>query len=289
MNKFLRILVITVLGLSFVISSQAWAYNYGDFRSVTLATKAWKALEENDLEAVLAYTNKCIELYGNQATKQQESLEDYVEGTDEEIFANWALNDVATSLFIQAEAYRNTDMQEEATEAYQKIISDFTFGQTWDPQGWFWKPAEAAKEKIAMLESGSNLDFGDYTSEFLTTKAWKALEEEDYNSVITYTDKVLELYEDKAKAMQSELTDIPLGREKIFSYWALNDVGTSLFIKGKAYAGQGMNKKAKNTFQQLVEEFHFAQCWDPGPDNDDPNKGWFWQPASAAQDAIENL
>ena len=30
----------------------------------------------------------------------------------------------------------------------------------------FGKPVEAAKEKLAMLESGSNIDFGDYTSAF---------------------------------------------------------------------------------------------------------------------------
>ena len=41
--------------------------------------------------------------------------------------------------------------------------------------GWFWKPAEAAREKLAMIDSGQFLDFGDYTSAFMTTQAWKAL------------------------------------------------------------------------------------------------------------------
>ena len=30
--------------------------NFGDYRSTTLATKAWQALAQNDIESVLAYT-----------------------------------------------------------------------------------------------------------------------------------------------------------------------------------------------------------------------------------------
>ena len=67
-------------------------------------------MKAEDLEAVLAYTNKCMELYGEEAKKMQDSLEGYVEGEKEEVFANWALNDVATGLFIQAEMYRRSDM-----------------------------------------------------------------------------------------------------------------------------------------------------------------------------------
>ena len=34
--------------------------SYGDYRSITLASKAWGALERNDAEAALNYANKCI-------------------------------------------------------------------------------------------------------------------------------------------------------------------------------------------------------------------------------------
>ena len=99
-------LIVTLLVTAFGLTqpSVVYAYNFGDYRSVTLATKAWKALEEGDIEAVLAYTNKCLELYSEQAKKMQSSLTDYPKGTDQEIFGYWALNDVATNLFIQAEA-----------------------------------------------------------------------------------------------------------------------------------------------------------------------------------------
>ena len=109
----------------------------------------------------------------------QSSLTDYPEGSNDQVFTYWALNDVATSLFIQGEAFRKANKIGDALEAYKKVANDYVYGQTWDTKGWFWKPSEAAKEKIAMIESGSNLDFGDYSSAFLTTQAWKALGADD--------------------------------------------------------------------------------------------------------------
>jgi tetratricopeptide (TPR) repeat protein len=272
--------MLTSIGL--VSSTVQAAYNFGDFRSETLTTKAWGSLSQSDIEGVLAYTNKCLELYSEQAKKMQASLKDYPKGKNDEIFAYWALNDVATSLFIQGEAYRKANMLNEAKEAYKKVVADYAFGQAWDTKGWFWKPAEASKEKLAMIESGSNLDFGDYTSSFLATQAWKALAKDDTSAVVAYTNKVLQLYEDKAKQMQQSLTEYPWeSKDKIFSYWALNDVGTALFIQGEALKKSGKAKEAKDVYKKLVDNYFYAQCWDPN--------GWFWKPAEAAQQAIEEI
>ena len=204
------------------------------------------------------------------------------EKSNEEIFANWALNDTATSLFIQGEAYRKADQKDEALVAYKKVVSDYTYGQAWDTKGWFWKPAEASKEKIAMIESGSNLDFGDYSSTYLVTQAWKALGDDDSDSVLAYTDKVLELYEEKAKVMQESMTEYAWeSKEAIFAKWTLNDVGTALYIKGEALRKIGENEKAQESYQSLVDNYFYAQCWDPN--------GWFWKPAEAAQKALDDL
>jgi len=280
-----RILMLTVIILStwmFMWPTTGYAYNFGDFRSETLTTKAWGAFGEGDIEAVLAYTNKCLELYGDQARKMQGTLNDYPEGANDHIFSYWALNDVATSLFIQGEAYRKANMKDEAKQVYRRVIDDYKFGQAWDTKGWFWKPAEAAKEKLVMLESGSSLDFGDYTSVFLTTQAWNALLKKDYAEVKIYTNKVLELYNGQAKNMQNNLTEYPWeSKNKIFSYWALNDVGTSLFIHAEALKKQGYMMEAKEKYESLVDNYYYAQCWDP--------KGWFWKPAEAAQQALDEI
>ena len=284
MKKVLAILVLFLLAVSLKgpLQSVAYAYDFGDYRSVTLVTKAWEALQKDDIEEVLAYTNKCLELYGEQAKKMQSNLTDYPKGAQQDVFNYWALNDAATALFIQGEAYRKANMMEEAEEVFQKLIDEYTYGQCWDPKGWFWKPAEAAKEKLAMMESGQNLDFGDYTSQELTTKAWAALEEKNLDAVLAYVNKCIDLYSPKAKEMQDSLTEYPWeSKDKIFSYWALNDVGTCLFIKGEAYRNAGQKKEAQESFKKLVDEYSYAQCWDP--------QGWFWKPAEGAQQKLEML
>jgi len=283
MKKSILTLVILAASVGLVHTTIATAaINFGDFRSETLTTKAWGALNDEDLEAVLAYTNKCIELYKGQAKKMQNSLNEYPTGTNEEIFALWALNDIATSLFIQGEAYRKVEKNDEAIEAYKQVYEEFSYGQAWDTKGWFWKPAEAASEKVAMIESGSNLDFGDYSSSFLTTQAWKALSDQDSDAVVVYTDKVLELYKEEANTMQDSMTEYAWeSQDAIFAKWALNDVGTALYIKAEALKKSGEHKMAKKSYQELVNNYYYAQCWDP--------KGWFWKPAEAAQQSLDEL
>jgi tetratricopeptide (TPR) repeat protein len=281
MRKFV-FAVLVVFGVGLFIPKMAVAYNFGDYRSVTLTSKAWDELDKGDIEAVLAYTNKCLELYGEQAKNMQKDLGDYPTGSNQQIFGYWALNDVATCLFIQGEAYRKANMIDEAKEVYRKLIGEYAYGQCWDKQGWFWKPAEAAQEKLATLESGSNLDFGDYTSSTLTTKAWQALGENNLDAVIAYTDKCIELYQDKAKEMQLSLREYPWeSNEKIFGYWALNDVGTCLFIRGEAYRKAEKTKEAKQAYKKLIDEYYFSQCWD--------TNGWFWKPAEAAEQKMDAL
>lgn len=282
MKKLVLLTAIVFSFMGIIQPAVSHAYNFGDFRSETLVTKAWQALANEDMDAVLAYTNKCVELYEEQAVKMQASLEAYPEGEKEKIFAYWALNDMATALFIQGEVYRKAEMNEEALKAYKKVISDFSFGQAWDTNGWFWKPAEAASEKVAMLESGSTLNFGDYSSSLLTAQAWKALNDNDVDAVLAYVNKTLELYSSKAKEMQGTLSEYPWeSKEKIFEYWALNDVGTALFVKAEALKNNGNLEDSKAAYQELVDNYLYAQCWDPN--------GWFWKPAEAAQQALQAM
>jgi len=256
--------------------------DFGDYRSTTLVTKAWKALNQHDIESVLAYTNKCISLYGAQAAKMQASLKDYATGSNDVIFKNWALNDVATAYYVQGEAYRTANMKDEAKEAFNKVIKDYSFGQAWDTKGWFWKPAAAAQEKLDMIASGSNIDFGDYTSATLVNKAWDALKANDVKAVEAYTNKCVELYGAKAKDMQASLKDYATGSNNdIFKNWALNDVATIYYVEAEAYRAAGMKDKAKDAYNQIINTYSFGQAWD--------TKGWFWKPAEGAKEKIQMM
>ena len=251
-------------------------YDFGDFTSQTLTTKAWNALGSGDYAAVNAYTGKCIELYEAKAKDQQAALTDFA--PKESAFDQWALNDVATCYFIRGKAAVTQGKTAEAKAAFEQVINALGYAQCWDPKGWFWKVAEGAKDQLSVL--GTNYDFGDYTSETLTVKAWKALDAKDYQGIMIYTKKCMDLYEKDAKEQQASLTDYA-PKEKAFNYWALNDVGTCYFIRGEALTAQGRKDEAKASFEHIINELSFAQCWDP--------KGWFWKPAVGARGRINKI
>ncbi len=132
-------------------------------------------------------------------------------------------------------------------------------------------PAPVTTETVAV--SAAELDFGDYTSSTLTTKAWGALDEKNHAAALAYTRECVRRYADEGRRMNASMTAFAPS-SRAFEKWALNDVGTSLFIMGKAYAEMEMYAEAAAAYEQLIKDFSYAQCWDP--------KGWFWRPAEVA-------
>ena len=75
--------------------------------------------------------------------------------------------------------------------------------------------------------------------------------------------------------MQASLRDFPsAGLE--WDYWALNDVGTCLFIKGQSLAALGREAESKQAFQEILGSYSYAQCWDNANE-------WFWKLGDAAR------
>ena len=118
------------------------------------------------------------------------------------------------------------------------------------------------------------VDFGDYTSETLTTKAWLALIAEEPDLALVYTAKCIELYAKEALKMQASLTAYA-PKDNVFNYWALNDVGTCYFITGEALLQKKQWAEAHAAYETCIRDFSYSQCWDP--------KGWFWKPAVGAR------
>jgi hypothetical protein len=123
-------------------------------------------------------------------------------------------------------------------------------------------------------------DFGDYSSATLTGKAWEEYGKENYEMAMVYITKCKEMYLKTAKEQQASLSDFAPA-EKAHDFWALNDVGTSLFIEGQLLEKQGKTREALAAYTLLVNELGFAQCWD--------TKGWFWRPAEAAAARLKQL
>lgn len=135
------------------LPAAAQTLDFGDHSSETLTSKAWKALGEKNYANAVAYAKKCIETYEKQALEMQKELKEPVPSDDREaVSKKWALNDVGTCLFITGQALEKQDKGAEAVAAYKKLVEKFPYAQCWDPNGWFWKPADAAKERIKALE-----------------------------------------------------------------------------------------------------------------------------------------
>lgn len=116
-----------------------------------LIVKAWESHGKKDVEATFKYTNQLIELYKDQADKQQASLKAMPKNRPD-IESVQALNDVATAYFIQGESYRNQEKKEEAIKSFKIVVDKYNYAQAWDPRGWFWHIAKAARESIDKLE-----------------------------------------------------------------------------------------------------------------------------------------
>jgi beta-glucuronidase len=136
------------------------------------------------------------------------------------------------------------------------------------------------KFKLESLELKRQFDFGDQSSTYLTMKAWEALGKKDYEAVWAYTQKCIDLYEKEAKQQQSSLKAFP-PREKHSVFNALNNVATCYFIRGEALMRQNKWPQARQTFQVIIEDFSFAQYWDP--------RGWFWKVAEKSQESIVKI
>lgn len=133
---------------------------------------------------------------------------------------------------------------------------------------------------VVTARVASAQDFGDHTSATLTGKAWKALGDGQPDGALVYTAKCRELYAGEAEKQQKSLADFAAA-EKAHDYWALNDVGTCLFIEGQVHEKAGRTKEAVAAYKSLADNYGFCQCWD--------TKGWFWRPAEAAAARVKEL
>ena len=119
-----------------------------------LTTKSWIAHGKRDIEATNKYTQECIDLYQEQALKEQAGLT-ALPKNKKEIEAVQALNDVATCYFIQAESLMRQQKNDQAKKIFKVIMDKYSFGQAWDPRGWFWSLRLAAEQSIKKIETGS--------------------------------------------------------------------------------------------------------------------------------------
>jgi len=117
-----------------------------------MIVRAWEAWGAKDYDKTFYWTNKCIELYSEEAKKEQASLTGL---PSTEVMDQYeTLNAVGTSLFIQGEAYLAQSKINEARNIFNTAIKDYGYAQNWDPRGWYWSVKEKSQASIEKLEGG---------------------------------------------------------------------------------------------------------------------------------------
>ncbi|VAX35303.1 hypothetical protein MNBD_UNCLBAC01-1764 [hydrothermal vent metagenome] len=117
--------------------------------SKELVRQAWEASSKSDVKRLDKIIQQALEFYGKEANDQQNLLTDFPKRGEEAAYQE--LNDVTTCLFIQAEALMNTGRTEESVKAFQHIIKEYSWGQAWDPRGWYWSVAEKSQASIDII------------------------------------------------------------------------------------------------------------------------------------------
>jgi hypothetical protein len=153
MKLVLKVLAITILLCSSLFAAQP-APSSQKPSSGELTTRAWSAHGQRDIEQTNKYTQECIDLYKDQAEKEQAALTALPKNKNE-IEAVQVLNDVATCYFIQAESLLRQGKTEESKKILQLIIDKYPFAQGWDSRGWFWSIKLAAQQTLKKIESGT--------------------------------------------------------------------------------------------------------------------------------------
>ncbi|MCK4944680.1 MAG: tetratricopeptide repeat protein, partial [Alphaproteobacteria bacterium] len=106
---------------------------------------------------------------------------------------------------------------------------------------------------------------------------------EAINAVLDYTQRSIDMYMNEAliqNGIKGEvinwsptMENSEQIKEKIHSFWALNDVATNFYIIGIVNYMLGNYTEAEQAFTTISEDLNNAQIWD--------SKGWFWSPDEA--------
>jgi hypothetical protein len=139
----------------------------------------------------------------------------------------------------------------------------------------FVRSAENEEQKSPILATEESP-----TSSSLTSQAWEALAAKDFTTAKAKIERCQNLFGEKASEMQSSLSVVP-GPDTANEFWALNDVGTCVFILGKVCEAEGKNAEAITAYEKVIKEYPMSQCWD--------KQGWYWQPAVAAKERLTAL
>ena len=121
-----------------------------DLPSPLLVFNAWLAFSQKSYAEAYNLAEKCYKKYYDEAVRQQ-SLLSFPPPESQRRFY-WALNDVATSMYIMSVCLIKIKKYQEAYILLKRIKQEFPYAYCYDySNNKFWKPADSASKKMNML------------------------------------------------------------------------------------------------------------------------------------------
>jgi tetratricopeptide (TPR) repeat protein len=109
---------------------------------------------------------------------------------------------------------------------------------------------------------------------------WDASSRRDFERIEELYADCQKYYGKEADLQEASLGDFPV-RSEMGNYQALNDVATCAFIRAEAYMNAGKSPEAMEFFQDIIDNYRFAQAWDP--------RGWYWSVAEKSDASLKVL
>jgi len=123
-----------------------------------VAAQLFQAYDDKNYAKALSCALTLEERWSPQAQQQQQAKQDAGcrdtpnpanQAAVDDFWRNyWALNDVATGLFLRAEILRIQDKCQEARATYRRVLDEYPCAFAWNPGGYFWSMADGAQEGL---------------------------------------------------------------------------------------------------------------------------------------------
>ena len=115
------------------------------------ASTAVSLFAQQKYEAAVATVDACFKYWGPRAGQQQKKFHDEKVSqppkgkvsakVKEKIEKDYLINDVAMALWAKSRSLHELKRTEQAKQSYAQCLY-MIHGRAWDPNGWFWSPAE---------------------------------------------------------------------------------------------------------------------------------------------------
>lgn len=122
-----------------------------DQSSEELLRLSWKASNMGDMAELDKHYKRMIDLYAIEAESKAAQMKAF---PTSDIRAKYkTMNDVATAMFVKAEALMHAGKNDEAKALFNDVSQKFPWSQAWDPsRGSYWSIKEKAQASIRVLE-----------------------------------------------------------------------------------------------------------------------------------------